>query len=116
MVATKCADTMTSPDLITDFKCLIGMVDTNGWPALARMPRCYCFTLRPGHSERAVATTTMLAAIRMLDRRIMELASKNPGLLPNEAKFAQDAMTRALSRIRLLREDPLYPLRESNFP
>tara|TARA_Y100001934_G_scaffold277862_1_gene377708 strand:+ start:253 stop:591 length:339 start_codon:yes stop_codon:yes gene_type:complete len=102
---------MTQAELIKEFEHLFERVDTEGRPQLALMVRWFCFTLRPGHSERVEAGATMLAAIRML-----ALAAEKPGLLPNEAKFAQDAMKRASSRIKLLAEDLMYQHRESRFP
>ncbi|GEM_PF-2578028 len=102
---------MTNSDLIAEFERLFEQVDTTGRPELALMARWFCFTLRPKHNERVEAGATMLAAIRMLAS-----ASEKPGLLPNEAKFSQDAMKRVSSRIKLLAEDLMYQHRESDFP
>lgn len=102
---------MANEDLIGEFEALFEKVDTTDRPELALMARWFCFTLRTGLSERAEAGATMLTAIRML-----AIAAEKPGLLPNEAKFAQDAMKRASPRIKLLAEDMLYQHRESRFP
>ena len=102
---------MANEDLIVDFERLFEQVNTGGRPELPLMARWFCFTLRRGHSERAEAGATMLTAIRML-----ALAAEKPGLLPNEAKFVQDAMKRASPRIKLLAEDLLYQHRERPFP
>ena len=108
IVATKRDSTVIQADMISEFQYAWDLVDTDGKPELALRAPWFCSTRHLGHSKRVKAGAHVFSTIRM-----PEQATVKPGLLPNDAKFAQDTVLQVSSRIKPLAEDLAYHNREA---